>query len=175
VQTVEQALRCLDYPGVAAIQIVFNIFRQRPIEEFFARAAAAGVGILARIPLASGLLTGQFTVDTVFAADDHRNFNRNGEAFDVGETFAGVDYEQGLAAVEELRPLVPAEATMAQFALRWILMFNEVSATIPGASRPAHVQSNMDSAGLAPIEPAVMAQITRIYQAHIAPSVANRW
>lgn len=175
VATVEQALASIARPGVAAIQIVFNVFRQRPVHEVFGAAEAAGVGIIARIPLASGLLTGQLRADTAFAADDHRSFNRHGERFDVGETFAGVDYEQGLAAVEELRPLVPPGATMAQFAIRWILGFPAVGAVIPGASSPRHVRSNVDAARLAPLPPETVAAVERIYRERIAPSVEHRW
>lgn len=175
VATVEQALASIARPGVAAIQIVFNMLRQRAAAEVFDRARAAGVGVIARIPLASGLLTGQLRADTEFAADDHRSFNRHGERFDVGETFAGVDYERGLAAVEELRPLVPPHATMAQFAIRWILHFPAVSAVIPGASSPRHVRSNLDAARLAPLPPDTLAAVERIYRDRIAPSVEHRW
>ena len=137
VEKVEEALKAIDFPDVQTVQIIFNMFRLRPAELFFPLAQAQKVGILARVPLASGMLTGKMSRDSQFAADDHRNFNRHGEAFDVGETFSGVPYEVGLAAVEELRKLVPAGATMAQFALRWILMFDAVTCAIPGAKRPA--------------------------------------
>lgn len=175
VATVEQALKAITYPGVSSIQIVFNMFRQRPAAAFLHRARAAGVGVVARIPLASGLLTGHLTAETVFAQDDHRAFNRNGEAFDVGETFAGVDYDTGLAAVERLRPLVPEGATLAQLALRWILMFPAVTCTIPGAASPRHVKTNMAAADLPPLDPRTMAEVARVYDDLIAPSVAHRW
>src|SRR5208337_2500224 len=131
------------YPNVQSVQIIFNCFRQRPAEEFFAQAKQRKVGILARVPLASGLLTGKFKRDSTFAKDDHRNFNRHGEAFDQGETFSGVDYEVGLEAVEALRSLVPPGATLAQFALRWILMFDAVTCAIPGAKRADQVEKNV--------------------------------
>ena len=132
VEKVEEAMKAIEFPNVQTVQIIFNAFRQRPAEVFFARAAAKKVGILARVPLASGLLTGKLRSDSAFAADDHRNFNRHGAEFDVGETFSGVDYEVGLAAVEELREVVPAGVSMSQFALRWMLMFDAVSCAIPG-------------------------------------------
>ena len=137
VEKVEEALKAIEYPNVQSVQIIFNMFRQRPAELFFQRSQRRKVGILARVPLACGMLTGKLTPDQHFAADDHRLFNRHGEAFDRGETFSGVDYETGLAAVEELQALVPAGMTMAQFALRWILMFDAVTCAIPGAKRPA--------------------------------------
>src|SRR3954451_15426513 len=136
VERVEEALKAIEYPNVATVQIIFNAFRQRPADLFFAEAARRGVGIIVRVPLASGLLTGKLSRDSTFAADDHRNFNRHGESFDVGETFAGVPFETGLAAVEELRGPVPEGATMAQLALRWILMHDAVSTVIPGARNP---------------------------------------
>src|SRR5208282_3042645 len=139
VETVEEALKAIEYPGVQTIQIIFNMFRHRPAELFFPEAKRRRVGILARVPLASGLLSGRMTRHTSFPKDDHRNFNRQGEAFDQGETFSGVDYEVGLEAVEALRSLVPPGATMAQLALRWILMFDAVTCAIPGAKRPEQV------------------------------------
>src|SRR3989475_7203281 len=142
VEKVEEALKAIEYPGVQTVQIIFNIFRQRPAELFFGEAKKRNVGILARVPLASGLLTGKLSRRSQFAADDHRAFNRHGEAFDRGETFSGVDYATGLQAVEEVRALVPEGMTMAQFALRWILMFDAVTCAIPGAKRPSQVEDN---------------------------------
>ena len=142
VEKVEEALKAIEFPNVQTVQIIFNCFRQRPAEVFFAKAKEKRVGILARVPLASGLLTGKLRSNSTFPADDHRNFNRRGESFDVGETFSGVDYEVGLAAVEEIRKLVPPGASMSQFALRWILMFDAVSCAIPGGKRPEQVADN---------------------------------
>ena len=133
------------------MQIIFNMFRHRPSELFFQQAQARKVAVLARVPLASGLLTGKMSPNTTFAEDDHRNFNREGEAFDVGETFSGVDFETGLAAVKELEPLTPEGATMAQLALRWILMFDAVSTVIPGARKVGQVQDNVAAANLSPL------------------------
>ncbi len=143
VETCEQALAAIRRPNVATVQIILNAFRLKPLEEVLPAAREAGVGIIARVPLASGLLSGKFTADTTFAANDHRSFNRNGEAFDVGETFSGVDYATGLAAVERLRPLVPEGATMAQFALRWILDQPGVSVVIPGARNADQARSKL--------------------------------
>ena len=141
VEKVEEALKAIEYPGCTSVQIIYNIFRQRPESLFFREAKARNVAVIARVPLASGMLTGKMTAASTFAADDHRAFNRNGEAFDMGETFSGVPYDVALQAVEELRPLVPAGATMAQFALRWILMEQAVTVVIPGARTPAQSQS----------------------------------
>ncbi len=140
VEKVDEALRAIEFPNVQTVQIIFNCFRQRPAELFFTRAREKQIGILARVPLASGLLAGTLRRDYTFAADDHRNFNRQGEAFDVGETFSGVDYDIGLAAVEDIRKLLPASVSMSQFALRWILMFDEVTCAIPGGKRPEQVR-----------------------------------
>lgn len=175
VEKVEEALKAIEYPNVQTVQIIFNMFRQRPAELFFQEAKRRQVGILARVPLASGLLTGKLKPDTVFPEDDHRRFNRYGQAFDVGETFSGVDYEVGLAAVEELRPLVPAGATLAQFALRWILMFDAVSCVIPGAKRPAQAEDNCAAAALPPLSPETMQAIRDIYDRRIRPLVHHRW
>lgn len=175
VQKVEEALKAIEYPGVKTVQIIFNCFRQRPAERFFPIAQEKQVGILARVPLASGLLTGKMRPDSQFAADDHRAFNRQGEAFDVGETFAGVPYEVGLAAVEELRALVPAGATMAQWALRWILMADAVTCTIPGAKRPAQVEDNVAASALPPLSPEAMAAVQDVYARLIKPHVHQRW
>jgi aryl-alcohol dehydrogenase-like predicted oxidoreductase len=175
VEKVEEGLKALEYPGVASVQIVFNAFRQRPAERFLDEALRRDVGVLARVPLASGLLTGKLTRDTAFEADDHRLFNRQGESFDRGETFAGVDYETGLAAVDELRALVPAGATLAQLALRWILMHPGVTATIPGARTPDQARANAAAAGLPPLDDTTMARIREVYDARIRPLVHQRW
>lgn len=175
VERVEEALKAIEYPGVVSVQIIFNMLRQRPAERFLDLAAAAGVGVIVRVPLASGLLTGKMSADSVFAADDHRNFNRHGEAFDVGETFAGVPFERGLAAVEELRGLVPEGATMAQLALRWILMYEQVSTVIPGAKNPGQVADNVVAADLAPLEAATMRRIAEVYDEFARPTVHHRW
>jgi aryl-alcohol dehydrogenase-like predicted oxidoreductase len=175
VERVEEALKAIEYPHVATVQIVFNPFRQRPAGLLFAEAARRGVGIIVRVPLASGLLTGKLSRDSTFAADDHRNFNRHGEAFDVGETFAGVPFEAGLDAVDELRGLVPDGATMAQMTLRWILMHDAVSTVIPGARNPEQAQANAAAAGLAPLSGDAMARIEQVYAQRIRPHVHDRW
>ncbi len=175
VERVEEALKAIEFPGVASVQIIYNIVRQRPAEHFLAEAARRDVGVLTRVPLASGLLTGKLSKDTVFDESDHRRFNRHGEAFDVGETFAGVDYETGLAVVEELRSLVPAGATMAQMALRWILMAEGVTAAIPGAKTPDQARANAAASDLAPLPPAAMERIARLYEERIKPLVHQRW
>ncbi len=175
VEKVEQAIKAVQYPDVQTVQIIFNLFRTRPAEMLFPLAAQKGVGILARVPLASGLLTGKITKQTEFAADDHRNFNRRGEAFDQGETFSGVPMDVALAAVEELRPLVPAGASMAQFALRWILSFDAVSCVIPGARRPGQVDDNVAAAALPPPSAEAMARAAEIYDRSVRPLVHQRW
>jgi aryl-alcohol dehydrogenase-like predicted oxidoreductase len=175
VEKVEEALKAIEYPNVQTVQIIFNMFRQRPTQLFFSQAKERQVGILARVPLASGLLTGKMRSDTVFEQSDHRNYNRRGEAFDVGETFAGVPYEVGLQAVEELRALVPAGWTMAQMALRWILMFDAVSCTIPGAKRPAQAADNVAAADLPPLGEETMAALREIYERLIRSHVHHRW
>ena len=175
VERVDEALKAITYPNVQSVQIIFNMFRLKPSEQFFAAARERQVGILARVPLASGLLTGKFRPETQFAPNDHRNFNRHGEAFDQGETFSGVDYKTGLQAVEELRPLVPREATMAQFALRWILMFPEVTTTIPGAKNPQQAEDNVHAASLPPLSNATMTQVREIYDKYIRAQVHRRW
>ncbi len=175
VEKVEEGLKAIEYPGVRSVQIIFNIFRQRPAELFFARCRERRVAIIARVPLASGLLAGKITKDTVFPPDDHRNFNRYGQAFDRGETFAGVDFEKGLQAVEELRTLVPQGFTMAQFALKWILMFPEVSTVIPGAKNPRQAEENAKTSDLPPLKEEVMERIREIYEAYILPDVHHRW
>jgi aryl-alcohol dehydrogenase-like predicted oxidoreductase len=175
VERVEEALKAIEYPGVASVQIIFNPFRQRPAGRFLVEAERRGVGVIVRVPLASGLLSGKYSRDTEFAADDHRNFNRSGAAFDVGETFAGVPYEAGLEAVEELRPLVPPGATLAQMSLRWILMHEAVSTVIPGARSPEQARANAAAAELAPLDDGVMARVAEVYRERIAPYVHQRW
>jgi aryl-alcohol dehydrogenase-like predicted oxidoreductase len=175
VEKVEEALKAIEYPGVQTVQIIFNIFRQRPAELFFPEAERRRVGILARVPLASGLLTGKMTRESTFADDDHRQFNRHGESFDRGETFAGVDYETGLQAIEELRPLVPPGATMAQFALRWILMNDAVTCAIPGAKRPSQAEDNVRAADLPPLPGSTMAKVREIYDRRIRELVHHYW
>jgi len=175
VERVEEALKAMEYPGVVSVQIIFNAFRQRPAERFFAEAKEKNVAIIARVPLASGLLSGKFKRDTKFEESDHRLFNRNGEAFDVGETFSGVPYEVGLDAVERIRALVPGDTTMAKFALRWILMFDAVTVAIPGARNPAQARSNAEAAALPPLPKDVMDQIVQIYDQDIRPYVHQRW
>ena len=175
VEKVEEALKAIEYPGVQSIQIIFNIFRQRPRELFFAEAQRRQVGVFARLPLSSGLLSGKLTSGSSFAANDHRAFNRQGEAFDRGETFSGVDYNAGLAAVEELRPHVPVEMTMAQMALRWILMFPAVTCAIPGAKRPEQVDENALAADLPPLTAEVMSAVEDIYDRQIRPQVHHYW
>jgi aryl-alcohol dehydrogenase-like predicted oxidoreductase len=175
VERVEEALKAIEFPNVQTVQIVFNCFRQRPAELFFPEARRRGVGILARVPLASGLLSGKLTRDSTFAGDDHRNFNRHGEAFDVGETFAGVDYDLALDAVEEIRRLLPAGIGMPALALRWILMEDAVSCAIPGARRPAQVAENCAASDVPPLSPEALAAIRAIYDAKIRPLVHQRW
>jgi aryl-alcohol dehydrogenase-like predicted oxidoreductase len=175
VERVDEALKAITYPNVQSVQIIFNMFRFKPAEQFFAAAREHHVGILARVPLASGLLTGKYSAQTQFAPNDHRNFNRHGEAFDQGETFSGVDYETGLRAVEELRPLVPPGASMAQFALRWILMFPEVTSTIPGAKNPVQAQDNVHAATLPPLNDETMRRVQEIYDTYIRPQVHHLW
>jgi aryl-alcohol dehydrogenase-like predicted oxidoreductase len=175
VERVEEALKAIEYPNVATVQIIFNPFRQRPAALFFAEAARRGVGIIVRVPLASGLLSGKYTRDTTFAADDHRSFNRHGEMFDVGETFAGVPFEVGLDAVDDLRPLVPRSATLAQLALRWILMHDAVSTVIPGARSAEQAQGNAAAAELPALDDRAMAHVAAVYEDRIAPHVHERW
>ena len=175
VEKVEEARMALDYPGVATVQIIFNIFRQKPAEEFFPLAEERGVGILARVPLASGLLSGKMSADRAFSEDDHRNFNRDGEAFDRGETFSGVDFETGLEAVEELKVLVPEGNTLAQFALRWILMHPAVSCAIPGGKNPSQVEDNVAAVEIPPLDDGTMERVREIYDGSIRPQVHHHW
>jgi aryl-alcohol dehydrogenase-like predicted oxidoreductase len=175
VERVEEALKAIEYPNVQSVQIIYNIFRQRPSEIFFQEAKRKRVGILARLPLSSGMLAGKMTMQSTFANDDHRAFNRHGEAFDRGETFSGIDFETGLRAVEELRPLVPASTTMATFALRWILMNDAVTCAIPGAKRPAQVEENLKAAALPALSEATMAAVQRIYDSKLRGLVHQSW
>ena len=175
VERVEEALKAIEFPGVETVQIIFNMLRLRPAELLFHQAHERNVGVIVRVPLASGLLTGKMTKATTFTDDDHRKYNRHGEAFDVGETFSGIDYETGLQAVEELRALVPEGATMAQLALRWILMFDAVSSVIPGGKNPAQVADNARSADLSELSPETMAAIVDIYDRYARPGVHHRW
>jgi aryl-alcohol dehydrogenase-like predicted oxidoreductase len=175
VETVEEATRAIRHPNVQSVQIIFNMFRLKPAEAFFAEAKARGVGILARVPLASGLLTGKLRPDSQFAESDHRRYNREGQAFDQGETFSGVPYDTGLAAVERLRPLVPRGATLAQLALRWVLMFDAVSCAIPGAKTAAQARDNAAAAALPPLSERDMASVRAVYDDAIRPHVHHRW
>jgi aryl-alcohol dehydrogenase-like predicted oxidoreductase len=175
VEKVEEALKAIEYPNVQSVQIIFNLFRQRPSELFFSEAQRRKVGILARVPLASGLLTGKFSSASKFESDDHRAFNRHGESFDRGETFAGVDFEAGLKAVEEIRPFVPAGASMAELALRWILMFPAVTCAIPGAKKASQVEDNLKADQLPPLDEATMRGLRAIYDQHIRPLVHYYW
>ncbi|HEU4385032.1 MAG TPA: aldo/keto reductase [Anaeromyxobacteraceae bacterium] len=175
VETVSEARSALRHLNVETVQIIFNMFRLKPAEAFFAEAKARRVGILARVPLASGLLTGKLRADSTFAPDDHRGFNREGQYFDKGETFSGVPYQLGLQAVERLRPLVPAGSTLAQLALRWILMFDAVSCTIPGAKTPRQARENAAAAGLPPLGPEAMSTVKAIYDEMIRSQVHASW
>lgn len=175
VEKVEEALKAIEYPGVVSVQIIYNLFRQRPADLFFREARRRNVAVIARVPLASGLLSGRIGADTTFAADDHRAFNRKGEAFDVGETFAGVPFEVGLAAVDEIRRLVPAGTTMAAFALRWILMEEAVTVVIPGARNAEQARANAAAAELAPLSADTMGAAREIYDRIIAKYVHHRW
>jgi aryl-alcohol dehydrogenase-like predicted oxidoreductase len=175
VETVDEALRGIRHPGVQTVQIIFNMFRLKPADTFFREAQAQQVGVLARVPLASGLLTGKLSRESTFSDDDHRQFNREGQAFDKGETFSGVPYEVGLDAVEELRRLVPAGASLAQLALRWILMFDAVSCAIPGAKNPAQARANAEAADLPSLDRDVMAAVQRVYDDRIRGHVHESW
>jgi len=175
VEKVEEAQKAIEFPGVRSVQIIYNAFRQRPAEQLFSLCKARGVGVLARVPLASGLLTGKLSMDSKFESDDHRHFNRGGQAFDVGETFSGVPYETGLLAVERLRAVLPSGCSLAQLALRFILMNDAVTCAIPGAKNPAQVAQNAEAADLAAIDPAIMNEISSVYAELIAPHVHQRW
>lgn len=175
VEKVEEAIKAIEYPGVASVQIVYNLFRQRPAELFFRLAREKQVGIIARLPLVSGLLTGKMRSGQTFATDDHRHFNREGQAFDKGETFAGVPFEAGLEATNELKKLVPSGQTLAEFALKWILMNDAVSCVIPGAKHASQVDENMKAADLGPLSPELLVAAREIYDRRIAPIVHQRW
>jgi aryl-alcohol dehydrogenase-like predicted oxidoreductase len=175
VERVEEALKAIEYPGVESVQIVYNLFRQRPAELFFREAVRRNVGIIVRLPLSSGLLTGKLSQSTQFAAEDHRNFNRHGAAFDRGETFSGIDYETALSWLPELLELVPAGATLAQFALRWILMNEAVTCAIPGARRPGQVEENLAALKLPPLSLETMAATHRFYQQRAKPLAHHAW
>jgi aryl-alcohol dehydrogenase-like predicted oxidoreductase len=175
VEKVEEGLIAIENTGVASIQIIFNILRQRPAERFLAAAAGADVGVIVRVPLASGLLTGKLSAESTFAADDHRSYNRDGSSFDVGETFAGVPFALGLQAVERLRPLVPDGMTMAQLALRWVLMHDGVSTTIPGAKTPEMARANAAAADLPALSAETMEAIREVYRETVKPHVHTRW
>ncbi|GAA4589800.1 aldo/keto reductase [Actinoplanes octamycinicus] len=175
VEKVEEALTAIARPGTASVQIILNAFRLKPLERVLPAAAEAGVGIIARVPLASGLLSGRYDERTTFAADDHRNYNRHGEAFDVGETFSGVDFATGLEAVRRLQPLVPEGVTMAQFALRWILDQPAVTVVIPGARNPEQARANAHAAAVPPLSPETREKIAAVYDELIRPQVHDKW
>ena len=175
VEKVEEGLKALEYPNVATVQVIFNMFRQRPAELLFEEAQRRGVGLIVRVPLASGLLTGKFGPQTHFAPADHRHFNRDGAAFDRGETFAGVDYATGLAAVDELKAVFPGPGALAAAALRWVLMFDAVSCVIPGASRPEQLRANLAAAALPALTDAQMAAVRGVYERRVRPLVHQRW
>ncbi len=175
VEKVEEALKAIEYPGVKTVQIIFNMFRHRPSELFFKEAGRRKIGIIVRVPLASGLLTGKMSRETKFAENDHRNYNREGKAFDRGETFAGVDFKKGLAAVEELKKILPQEMTMPQTALRWILMFKAVSCAIPGAKKPVQVEDNVKAADCPPFSDRQIDRVKEIYDEYIRADVHFRW
>ena len=175
VEKVEEGLKAIEYPNVTTVQIIFNLFRQRPSELFFKEAQKKDIGIIARVPLASGLLTGLFDSKTTFGAEDHRNFNRNGAAFDKGETFSGINYELGLQAVEALKNLFPESTNLAPIALQWILSFNEISCIIPGASKASHVLSNVSVIDLPNLAPEKIAAMNAIYEHYIKPEVHQLW
>lgn len=175
VERIDEGLAAIQFPGVQSVMIIFNMFRLRPLEDFFPEAQRCQVGILARVPMASGLLTGKMTRATTFARDDHRTFNRQGQAFDKGETFSGVDFEKGLQAVEELRPLVPPGMTMAQMALRWILMSDAVTCAVPGAKRPAQVDETLRAADLPALSAETMQAVRDLYDRHFRADVHALW
>jgi aryl-alcohol dehydrogenase-like predicted oxidoreductase len=175
VEKVEQAIKAIEFPNLQTVQIIFNIFRQRPTELFFQLAQQRHVGILARVPLASGLLTGKLNRESSFAADDHRNFNRYGEQFDQGETFSGVDFELALESVEELKQLTSPEMSLSQLALKWILMHPAVSCVIPGARRPEQIEETAKSSDLKDLPKSTMESIAELYNKKIRPSVHHRW
>jgi aryl-alcohol dehydrogenase-like predicted oxidoreductase len=175
VEKVEEALKAIEFSNVTTVQIIFNLFRQRPSQLFFSEARKKDIGIIARVPLASGLLTGLFDSKTTFDAQDHRNFNRNGDAFDKGETFSGIDYELGLKAVQELKNLFPDAPNLAPYALQWILSFNDISCIIPGASKSSHVLSNLSVYDLPKLSDEKIKAMNEIYEKYIKSSVHHLW
>jgi aryl-alcohol dehydrogenase-like predicted oxidoreductase len=175
VEKVEEALKAIEYPNVQSVQIIFNMFRHRPAELFFEQAKKRNVGILARVPLSSGMLTGKLKPDSKFESDDHRNFNRHGESFDRGETFSGVDYNTGLKTVDELKAICPNGMSLTQFALKWILTFDAVTCTIPGAKRKDQVIENINAADLPDLLPKKMKEVKNIYDKYIKESVQHYW
>ncbi|MFC0775248.1 aldo/keto reductase [Terrimonas alba] len=175
VEKVEEALKAIEFDNVTTVQIIFNMFRQRPAALFFQEAKKKNVGIIVRVPLASGLLSGKFTAQTEFQTGDHRHFNRQGEAFDKGETFSGIDYNTGLEAVEELKKIFPANTNLAAIALKWILQFEEVSTIIPGSSKPAQVLSNLHALQEKALTTEQMQQVRAVYEKYIKPSVHHIW
>ncbi|MEJ8818717.1 aldo/keto reductase [Lacibacter sp. H407] len=175
VEKVEEALKAIEFDNVTTVQIIFNMFRQRPAELFFEQAKKKNIGVIVRVPLASGLLTGNYTSQTVFESGDHRQFNRNGEAFDKGETFSGIDYATGLQAVEELKQIVPAGKTLAALALKWILDFDAVSTVIPGASKPEQVSRNLEALNEPSLSSEQLQQVQAVYEKYIKQSVHHLW
>lgn len=175
VEKVEEGIKAMEYSNVATVQIIFNLFRQRPSELFFEKVREKNVGVIARVPLASGLLTGKFDKNTTFNEEDHRNFNRNGEAFDKGETFAGVNFDKGLKAVDALKELFPERENLAPVALQWILQYEEISCIIPGASKKEHLLSNLSVYNLPPLDAGKVKQMNEIYEEFIKPEVHQRW
>jgi aryl-alcohol dehydrogenase-like predicted oxidoreductase len=174
IEKVEEGLKAIEFPNVCSVQLIYNLFRQRPNELFFAEAKKKNIGLIARVPLASGLLTGKFSRDTSFGKEDHRNFNRNGEAFDKGETFSGIDYEKGLDAVEELKQLFP-NSDLSSIALKWILAFDEISCVIPGASKPGQIANNLKALEIDQLSDEQFKAIQKVYENFIKPDVHLRW
>ncbi|NQS89661.1 aldo/keto reductase [Patescibacteria group bacterium] len=175
VEKVEEGLKAIEYPGVVSVQIIFNIFRERSSELFFEQCKKKNIAVIARVPLASGLLTGKMRLETKFPEDDHRNYNRDGKFFDVGETFSGVNFEIGLKAVEKLKWIKPDDISCAQMALKWVLMHPEVSCVIPGAKNIKQLEENLSASELANLDPDVLNGIKRIYEDFIKPAVHHRW
>jgi aryl-alcohol dehydrogenase-like predicted oxidoreductase len=175
VEKVEEAIKAIEYPNVQSVQIIFNVFRQRPAELFFELAKKKKVGIIARVPLSSGMLTGKFRKNSKFEKDDHRKFNRDGEAFDKGETFSGIEYKLGLNAVEQLRTIRPHNMTLSQFALKWILMFDAVTCAIPGAKNKMQVEENVKSSKLTSLSPEIFNGVNDVYKQNIKESVHHYW
>ncbi len=175
VEKVEEGLKAIEYPGVVSVQIIFNIFRQRPSELFFEQCKKKNIAVIARVPLASGLLTGKMSLATKFPEDDHRNYNRQGKFFDVGETFSGVNFEIGLKAVEELKGIRPDDISFVQMALKWILMHSEVSCVIPGAKNTKQLEENISTSELTDLDPDVLKGIKTVYENFVKPTVHHRW